>query len=260
MNSADASFSHQLEEGDVIFISKGTAGSSPEPKVSDLTEIPAPITILLDDTLYTIGPLITINGNPAKADTRLADRDELVCRQPKTLGEALSLAGIPSDPREFRYVVNGVERVFSRFLEYSINHSKATPVSIVRDNDIVVTIPVQPPTYAELLGINPAAQPECAVFFNSQPCKVPLRRNTLTVGGRPASLPQTALPGSGDIEFFSSEIQPTVSDVLLAAEFNPLNLPRSGRVAVVVNGQPAEYTTYVKNGDSVEIRIVLGNS
>jgi len=63
------------------------------------------------------------------------------------------------------------------------------------------------------------------------------------------------VPPGAVIDFTAYEIKPTVSDVLLAADFDPKTLPATGRIDILVNGQLAEYTTPVKNGDNVNVVI-----
>ena len=82
---------------------------------------------------------------------------------------------------------------------------------------------------------------------------MPTRRYTLTLNDSPADLDGPAPDGS-IVEFIlAPETQPTLADVLLAAEFNPADVPAAGGITVVVNGKVAEYTACVKNGDKIDI-------
>ncbi len=254
LNGAEASFDDSLSEGDVLTVEKGKDGTSPHPTIADLTAVPAPITLLIDDKVATVGPIITVNGKPATADTRLADRDQVVCRQPATLAEALALAGRTAEQREFRYVVNGSERTFVRWPEYVLNGVRCGLSAPVADNDVIKTLPVNAPTLGELIGLDEASEAAHIVLFNGGKCRVPLRRWSFTVGGKPARAEDVARPGSY-IDYTCYEIQPMVSDVLLAAEFDPQTLPTGSRISVQVNGEEAEFTTAVKNGDRVDVTV-----
>ncbi len=254
VNGAEASFGDNLNEGDVLKVEKGRDGSSPRPTVGDLVPVPAPFTVIIDNELVTAGPLITVNGKAATAATKLADRDQVVCRQPATLTELLSLAGRPTDSREYRYVVNGSERTFVRWPEYMVNGVRCGPSAPVNDNDIIITVPVAAPTLAELLGCDEESEEAYIVLFNGGKCRVPLRRWSFTVAGKPAAAADTVRPGSY-VDYSCYEIQPMVSDVLLAAEFDPRSLPPGSRVGIMVNGEAAEFTTSVKNGDKVDVAV-----
>jgi cell division protein FtsA len=254
VNGAEASFGDSLSEGAVLKVEKGKDGSSPRPTVGDLIPVPAPFTVIIDNELVTVGPLITVNGKAATAATKLADRDQVVCRQPATLTELLNLAGRPTDSREYRYFVNGSERTFVRWPEYMLNGVRCGPAAPVNDNDIIVTVPVASPTLAELLGFDEETEDAYIVLFNGGKCRVPLRRWSFTVAGKPAAAVDTVRPGSY-VDYSCYEVQPMVSDVLLAAEFDPRSLPSGSRVGILVNGEAAEFTTPVKNGDKVEVAV-----
>lgn len=254
LNGEEASFGDSLSEGDSLKVEKGKDGTSPRPSVAELTTIPAPFTLMIDDKPVTVGPVITVNGKAAKADSMLADRDQVVCRQPATLAEALALAGKTVEPREYRYVVNGSERTFVRWPEYTLNGDRCGPSAKVANNDIITTAPVSAPSLGELLGLDEATEAAHVVLFNGGKCRVPLRRWSFTMSGKPAKAEDAARPGSY-VDYTCYEIQPMVSDVLLAAEFDPRSLPTGSRISVLVNGEDAEFITPVKNGDKVEVTI-----
>ena len=255
VNGAPASFGDILSEGDDIIVEKGRNGEDPCPALRKITTIPGPYTLMLQDDLVTVGPLITINGVAASAETKLADRDQVICRPPATLGEALALSGITAEAEEFHYIINGTERSYRRWPEYLLNGIKADLSAPIKDNDMISVASVAPPSLSELLGLDEQALECYTVYFNEAKCRVPIRRYTFAIGGQPAKPTDTALPGSS-IEYSCYEILPTVSDILLAAEFDPRSLPPASRIDILLNGRAAEYTTPVKTGDQMEIKIL----
>lgn len=254
VNSEAASFSHPLAEGDAIVVTKGTDGNSPCPAIADIAAIPPAITVLIGDELHTVEPVITVNGKSAAAAMKLSDRDEVICRPAATLQEVFALLGRPIEPAEYRYTINGAERSFSRWPKLTLNQAAAALSSAVRDNDIIGVDPGEPPTVAELLGFGEDTDAYCHLLFNGVKCPIPLRRQTVQIDGKAAELSQVVPPGAL-VDFTVYEVKPTVSDVLLAADFDPRTLPATGRIDVLVNGQLAEYTTSVKNGDNVDVVI-----
>jgi cell division protein FtsA len=254
VNGSEASFTDGLCEGDVVVVERGTDGSSPRPLLGELAKIPPPYMVMIDEQLVSIGPLITVNGKPAAADTKLGDRDQAICRKPETLAEALALIGKTVESAEHRYIINGNERTFVRWPEFSVNDKKVVATAPVGENDIITTLPPGPPTLGEILGLDEAGGEGYVVLFNGGKCRVPLRRYNITVAGKAARLTDTVPPGSY-IDYSCYEIQPMVSDVLLAAEFDPRSLPSASRVSVLVNGEEAEYTMSVKNGDKIDVKI-----
>ncbi len=151
-------------------------------------------------------------------------------------------------------MVNGSERTFVRWPEYVLNGVRCGLSAPVADNDVIKTLPVNAPTLGELIGLDEASEAAHIVLFNGGKCRVPLRRWSFTVGGKPARAEDVARPGSY-IDYTCYEIQPMVSDVLLAAEFDPQTLPTGSRISVQVNGEEAEFTTAVKNGDRVDVTV-----
>jgi cell division protein FtsA len=254
VNGKEASFDDSVDDGDAIKVEKGRDGTSPRPAVADVVAVPEPFTVTIDMVPVKVGPILTVNGKAATAGTVLADRDQVVCRRPETLGEVLAIAGRPVEPREYRYIVNGGERTFVRWPEFTLGGVRCGPQATAADNDVIKTLPVGPPTLGELVGLDEAAEAVHTVLFNGESCRVPLRRCSFTVAGKPATAADVARPGSY-VDFSSYEIRPMVSDVLLAAAFDPHSLPAGSRVSVLVNGKAAEFTTPVKNGDKVELAV-----
>ena len=73
----------------------------------------------------------------------------------------------------------------------------------------------------QFTGFQPKDVEPIEVVFNGVPCSVPTRHYSLSLNSAAAELSDTAPDGS-DIDFaLSTESQPTLADVLLAAEFNP---------------------------------------
>lgn len=252
INGQPAGFDHPLQDGDVITVIKGRDGATPRPRVADVAPLPQPFTVIVNGEPVTVAPLVTVNGNPADAATLLADRSEVTCRLPDTLGEVLAQLGRTAGPVHFTYTVNGHERTYRQWPRYLINGREAGPDWPVKPGDVITAPPPVPPTLAQLLGLAGLTDEFITVTFNGEPCQVPLRRLTLTLNGRPADPGETAPTGS-EIEFSLSEQPPTVSDVLLAAAFNPRALRNVIRIDLLLNGQAAEYTTPVKKGDRIDV-------
>ena len=253
-NGNEAALDDPLAEGDAVTVVKGADGAPPTVRVRDVAEVPPPLAIVIDGTLHRLPPAITVNGEAADPDTLLKDRDSVLIQPVATAGEAAAAAGVDLAPAAFRYFVNGTEHIYTRWRSLTVNGQPATPKTPVRQGDTLTLSPVAAPSLREILGI--AAQPDdfITVKFNGAACPVAVRRHTITVNGKPAAPDDPAPPGSA-IEHSCSESPPTVSDVLLAAEFNPRELPRGSRVDILLNGRPAELTAPVRSGDAVEVLV-----
>jgi len=255
VNGTPASLSDTLKENDDVLVDKGRDGDAPTPLIQDLFAIPKPYSLRINGKFHTFGPIITVNGAAAAADTPLADRDQVICRPPSTLSEILASLEFDGGATEYCYIINGTERSFRVWPEYKINGRTAEPTSPIKDNASIEIPAAALPSLADLLSLNKNAVEYYNVIFNSVECQIPIRSYTFSVDGKPAK-PADIAPPNSTITSSCYEIVPMVSDVLLAAEFDPRSLPKGSRVDLLVNNQSAEYTSPVKNGDKIEVKII----
>ena len=255
INGEPANFSDPVNENDVILVEKGTDGCSPTPCIADVVKLPPPFPVKMVGRQLQIQPLILLNDAPVSPEEKLNDRDS-VCWFPADMVERVfRSARVPVEPRRFTYTVNGTERMHAVWPTFTINGKVVTPSDTVAPGDQLGLLPPTDPTLSDIIGFKPADVEPLEVFFNGVACSVPTRRYSLTLNGASAELGDT-VPEGGCIEFtLSSETQPSLADVLLAAEFNPADLQAVGGVAVVLNGKVAEYTACVKNGDKIDILV-----
>ena len=253
VNGKPANFSDAVSEGDVILVEKGKDGQSPAPCLADLVELPAALPVEIDGKAYRLPPLIQINGVVASAKVTLNDRDHVLWQPPDTVALAFRAAGLPLAPQRFSYTVNQTERVHSVWPTFLINGQAAESGAAIHPGDKIRLVAPAIPSIGEVIGFRNSDVEPIEVLFNGVTCSVPTRRYTLTLNDSPADLDGPAPDGS-IVEFIlAPETQPTLADVLLAAEFNPADVPAAGGITVVVNGKVAEYTACVKNGDKIDI-------
>ena len=253
VNGKPANFSDAVSEGDVILVEKGKDGQSPAPCLADLVELPAALPVEIDGKAYRLPPLIQINGVVSSAKVTLNDRDHVLWQPPDTVALAFRAAGLPLAPQRFSYTVNQTERVHSVWPTFLINGQAAESGAAIHPGDKIRLVAPAIPSIGEVIGFRNSDVEPIEVLFNGVTCSVPTRRYTLTLNDSPADLDGPAPDGS-IVEFIlAPETQPTLADVLLAAEFNPADVPAAGGITVVVNGKVAEYTACVKNGDKIDI-------
>lgn len=253
LNDAQVPLNHPINEDDVLVVEKGVTGEAPCVKLSDILQPPSPLVVKLNGQPRQILPTLTINGQPATAETCLADRDQVVCQLPATLESVLAGCNEIAVANQFVYQINGNERIYRIWPEYTINGQPAQPEDAVKQGDaITVALPTEP-TLQELLGLHKDECETITVQCDGRPCVLPLRRCQLQLNGKPAK-PEDIAPDGSQIDVqYSEQGQPMVSDVLLAANFQPQLLPLGSKVDLLLNKQRAEYTALVKNGDILEI-------
>lgn len=250
-----AKLTDTLHDQDTLEITPGTPGTTPAPVLQEIASLPEPLTIQLDGKSYQLSPTVTVNGIPALPDTRLGDRDQVCVTPIETLEQVLTQLSLTTAPDEYRYQVNGAERSYKVYPTYTINGAQASLNSPVTSGDSIETIKPPLPTLTEVLGITAMEDDIISVLFNGSPCAIPIRRYSVLMDGKPIEVNQPAIPGS-TIEFvINSNRQPLISDVLLAADFDPRTLPPVGKITVLLNGSPAEYTAVVNNGDKIDIEL-----
>ena len=255
LNGQEATFADRLQEKDALEVVKGVDGASPVVKLQEAAPIPPSLSLEINGKAYTFEPTLLVNNQPASPTTKLADRDQVICRIPATLEEVLAAVNIKTELVQYLYIINDTERTYSIWPEYTLNGKKAPASALVQSGDVIVQEPLPEPTVGELLGINKLEEQSLSITVNGAPCLIPLRRNSITLNDRPAS-PEDIAPNESIITFSSNEQSaPMISDVLLAADFNPQGLPIGSKVDIFLNGQKAEYISPVKNGDNVEIKI-----
>ena len=255
LNNTEVSLNHSLTENDVIKVIKGVDGETPSVYFRDVVDLPSSFKVFLNGQSYDIPPTLIINDIPAEHNTLLVDRDQISYHLPATLTEVLTSMGTELAPVSYTYTVNGNERIYRTWPQYTINQVTAQASSPVKAGDeIAVTNPPEP-TLAELLGLDKPEENSLTILFNGTKCSIPLRRTTILMNNVQVE-PTAIAPVGSMIDFSLTDQQlPMLSDVLLAADFNPGTLPPSSNVTIHLNKQPTEYTAIVKNGDEVDVII-----
>ncbi|MBP2627640.1 MAG: cell division protein FtsA [Firmicutes bacterium] len=255
LNGEISSLTHELKENDTIKIINGMDGTTPAVYFHDIVEGPISFAITINEQPYGIKPTLLINGHPAEHDTLLADRDQVSYRLPVTLDEVLTSTDCRLTPPQYIYTINGTERIYNTWAQYTINHVAAQASTPVKPGDAITVINPPEPTLGELLGLNNPDENFLTILFNGTNCSIPLRHVSITMNNAPAQ-PTTVAPCGSIIDFSCTQQQhPIISDVLLASNFNPGTLPPGSIVTIRLNKQPTEYTAIVKNGDEVDILI-----
>lgn len=251
VNGQNADLNAPLADGDAVTVVWGRDGRDAAATVADV--VPAKTwRITVNGTTYTITPTVLVNGQPAQPDTALPDRAEVRTHMPATVAEVLSTLNLPLSPRVYHFTLNGTARQWTVSPQVTRHGVPCLPDDPVQDGDELIVAAAAPPSLAEVLGL-PATPPTLTVTFDGRPCTVPLSHLELTVNGR--AVPPHELLADGDVITYHCRRnpRPTVSDVLLAAAFDPATA--AGAVTVIyLNGRPAEFTSPVHDGDAVSIK------
>lgn len=255
LNGKETSLTYGLQENDVIKVTKGVDGTTPNIYFRDIIEVSPALHVFINQKPYDIPPTLIINDIIAEHNTLLADRDQVSYRVPTTLTEVLSLTDNKMMPIEYTYTINGTERIYSAWPQYTVNQALAQASTPVHAGDAITIVKPPAPSLKELLGLDNADEDFLTISFNGVKCSIPLRQITITMNDAPA-LPTDSAIIDSIINFSCTQRQhPIIGDVLLAADFNPNDVPPGSTFTIQLNKQPTEFTALVKNGDEVTIVI-----
>lgn len=255
LNGKETSLTYGLSENDVIKVTKGVDGTTPTIYFRDIMEVSPALHVFINEKPYDIPPTLIINNEIAEHNTLLSDRDQISYCVPTTLTAVLSLTDNKMTPAEYTYTINGTERIYSAWPQYMVNQNVAQASTPVHGGDSITIMNPPAPPLKELLGLDNAEEDLLTILFNGSKCLIPLRQISITMNDLPVEPTDIAVANS-IINFSCKERQhPIISDVLLAADFNPNNVPPGSTFTIQLNKQPTEFTALVKNGDEVTIVI-----
>ncbi|WP_110954022.1 cell division protein FtsA [Anaerosinus massiliensis] len=254
LNGEATTLTAPIANGDKICVTNGIDGYVPTVKLNDVVDAPPAFMITVNDEEFTIDSKVLVNHKTVDAAYQLKDRDEITYQQIKKLGDILLRIGYQPADRHFKYKVNGASIQQTVSPTITINEEPASLSSIVNPEDRIICIEPKTPTVEKIIDIN-TMDTYLTVHFNKNPSRIPTTTYTLTVDGNPASL-QTLVRDGSEIQYSVSEKAVTmISDVLLATNFQPPSALSHVKVEILLNQESAEYTSLVKNGDSVDVII-----
>lgn len=254
LNGNPAVLTAPIKNGDSILTASGTDGKEPSIYLKDILPTLPSYDVLINDTKHTVQAAVTLNNAPGTPEQKLSDRDTVTWREVKNLGEILRNAGYTPTPRKFRYRLNGDAAQYSASPRLLLNGAPATLSTLVKPEDAITFIEPKSPLLEEIIGIS-NLQKNLTLYFNKKPCQIPAAQYEISLNGKPADL-ETQLQEEDQISYTVLEkSMMMVSDVLLAAEYQPPNAHSHVKFQILVNQKPAEFTTPIKNGDAVDVVI-----
>ena len=252
-NGIAASLEDPLEEGDILTVKQGSNGTTPCVTINDLMDLSTTTTVTINNKLVSLKPSVHINGVEKPSDTCLCDRDAAEITFPKTIGDVLAVySNIPVKKR-FSYRLNGEPLNTEQPSRLSVNGRPAKLDDLLGAGDAIQISEPDLPTLTELLALDTTTLAKAKVTFEKKPLELETVYQTLTVDQKPAS-PSDQPPIGSSIVYQIVTRRPMVSDVLLAAKFDPQRqIPSGQRFQLLVNGIPAEFTSTVKTGDEISL-------
>lgn len=255
LNNEPAALDTPIQNGSRIFVRPGKDGMTPQPLLRDYVNLPPAKSIYINGENFQLSPLCTVNGIPAELTAILKDSDEVICRERIQAGEILRSAGYEPAGRKFSYQLNGALAHYNAVPVIQRNGEEITLSTPLADGDDIDIIEAKPPKLSDILAVS-ELETHMTILFNKAECKIPCPGCEITVNGHPAA-PATTIRDGSDIRYNRASGKPAiVSDVLLAAEFQPPSALSKVTFKILLNGQPAEFISPVKNGDSIDVLLL----
>ncbi len=235
-----------------ISIIPGKNGMTPVVKLSDIATGSEGYRIYINGKETQILHQLLINGEPAEPDRLLADGDVVESKEPRTLGEALKAAGYAPTGHRIRYTLNGKPAHYTCTPEILLNDEPVAISQLIEDGDHIDYTGNDSPKLGDILNIK-ESEASLTIYYNKTECRIPSASIELIVNGRGAS-PGTLIEDGCDVRYVRSDrTATTVSDALLAVNFQPPAATSRMKFTLLVNQRPAEFTDPVKNGDSLDV-------
>ena len=254
LGGEEADLDTVIHDGAHITIIPGKNGTTPSVRLGDLVTASQEYKIYVNGREKHISQHVTVNGKEAEASQLLADGDMIESREFKSLGEALLAAGYPPSGRKIHYKLNGNETTYACTPEILLNDNPASISMPVHEGDHIEYIADDAPKLGDILNLS-SSDTAIVIYYEGAEFQIPSASVELTVNGRKAS-PGTLISDGCDITYLKSErTATTVSDALLAVNFQAPAATSRMTFTILVNGKPVDFTDPVKNGDLLEVQL-----
>ena len=277
IDGEEAALDTPIKNNSYIQVIAGKDGETPKVYLKDVITELTPFEFIINGEAVMIPPKILVNGQAVDnselgirneelesdkssldsafriTHSELKDGDEVVVRTPRTIGEALRMAGFPPTGRKIKFTLNGRQ-----------SHYNCSPTILMNDSPVQITLPVHQgdsveyiandmPKISDVIKVN-SLETTVKIHYLDQDYEIPAASSELKLNGRPASK-NAIIDDEATIEYKSTTRTVTVSDALLAIEFKPPD-PRSRiKFKILVNKKTVDFADPINNGDTLEIEL-----
>lgn len=228
----------------------GENGTQPEVHLSDVTGAANDYTVLLNGAEVRVAANVLVNEAAPEGDPLLCDGDVITSRRERTLGELLRAEDLPPAGRHIAYTLNGEPRRFTAQPKITLNDAPAALSTVLRAGDVIEYEETSIPTIASVIDLSSASY--ATITYEGKEHDVPASGFSLTVNGADAA-PETVLTDGAVISYQKGTGSANVSEALLAVGFTPPPATTRVTFAILVNGVKADFTSPIRNGDTLEV-------
>jgi cell division protein FtsA len=254
LDGKDATLDTPIKQGNHITVKAGENGTAPSITLAEILGAAPEYTLFINEQQKHLQPQFLINGRSAESTQLLSDGDIVESKEPKSVGEALLAAGYSPTGRKIKYLLNGNHAQYTISPDILLNDAPATLSMPVHENDRLEYIAPPEAKLSDILNIS-ELEAFLVIYFNKVEYKIPSSTLQLEVNGHKASLGTIIEEGSSVSYIRSERKSTTVSEALLAVGFQPPAATSRVTVTLLVNSSVAEFTSPIKNGDTLDVVI-----
>ncbi|GAB4260822.1 cell division protein FtsA [Thermincola ferriacetica] len=277
LNGQEVSIDTPIRHNDVIEFIPAEDGQDATGKIKDILPNLMPLRIGINDRLFEVKPVITMNNELADMETDLIDNSRITYHMPCTVGEVLEQAGYTDDLSLYEITVNGESVDLLYELSYGDNLEVNKPVQAERAlnpediperqlGQIKGQYDGQPDSLAgqdvDLTAGDTGQEEINASKGNSagqDGQELPLIQERLNFSVNEGDKPTVGMPPEQTIVYVNDkQILIPRNNLILTDIFTKIDFPFTppgpgARLRMKVNGYAAEFTTPIKTGDRVEL-------
>ncbi|MGE5676347.1 MAG: cell division FtsA domain-containing protein [Mycobacterium leprae] len=257
VNDEPATLETPIGHRNSIMVTPGTVGDAGKATVADVIPDGArPIQVRVNGVGRLIQPLVTVNRTPAPLDRPLADNDAVRFETVRTVEDVLLSLGYEGldEIDVIRFTVEGEQVAVKRpRYQFKLNGQLCLSSAFVTDGDELELIAQPTVTLREAAAGAIAEVAACRIMLNGRQVDLAGPDPAIVKNGRPATLEE--LVGENDkVEILRSAEAPIFAHLLVRAGIGTTPPPGRTHLVMLLNGQVAEFTSSLKDGDRAEVR------
>lgn len=259
-NGGKAALDTPLHENDQIEIKQGIDGEDAKAKVKDVIDSIESLDIYVNKELYSIEPVIKVNGKHTYLEKELLERDQLDITLPRHLLDILQIIHWNVErlkPTRFRYYLNKEEKwVEQGDSQILINGKVGSLTSSVENGDQVTIQFAENKLYTvgELIPENLPQPEQIRITFNEKDVTLLKAPYTLLKNDKPTGLEDTVHEGDHLQMKNKEDLSLLFHDVFLFVEVDLQRIEKGKKMVLRVNGAAATFDTPIVHGDSLELK------
>lgn len=202
--------------------------------------------------------LICMNGRLVEPTTPLVHRAQVSWRSVSTVLDVLLAVGLSEEqvrPQLLQITVNGrPEELWQERVAITVNGICVGLNDRVQDGDVLSWKIVEQLRLQDLASRIETASTGCQVkvFVNGEHVEIEVEGVTFLKNERKVKGDEVIEDGD-DIRILNRGHEPILTDVFKYISFEPTPARASSRLVILVNGEEAQFTTPLKNGDKIRI-------